>query len=208
VDHLTDENLNELLDHALDAHAQAVAGAHLAGCQACSARLDSMRALFARLEALPDIAIERDLSVSVVEALRQAAPAPLPAARRAPRMAGLIFAGQAALAAILLAFAWPVAASFASQVNLPFATLGLTRIVSELGELLAEAPMIIAQPPRSWTMLFDWLASAPAALNGLLPAWLSPLQVALIVAAAGGLWLLGNAVILTPPLRARLRRNS
>ena len=52
------------------------------------------------------------------------------------------------------------------------------------------------------------LASVPVAVAGLLPAWLQPLQAGLVVGAAALIWLLGNALMLTPPIVARLRRHS
>ncbi len=207
VHHLSDETLNEWLDQALEAHSRPAVEAHLAACRDCAARLDILRSLFARLEALPDLPLERDLSASVVTAIRRpAAAARQPA--RASWLAGLIFAGQAAAAVVLLAFAWPVAAGLAAQLPTPLAASGLSSIMREWSDLLFELPMLVAHPPSSWNMLQNWLAAFPAGIASILPAWLHPLEAALIVAAAAGIWLIGNALVLTPPLLARLRRNS
>jgi hypothetical protein len=49
MNHLTDEQLSALLDDALPAHERAAADAHLAGCEACRARLAELSALDASL---------------------------------------------------------------------------------------------------------------------------------------------------------------
>ena len=59
VDHLSDEILNEWLDEAVEPSARAAVEAHLAGCQDCAARLDTLRSLFVRLDTLPDLPPER-----------------------------------------------------------------------------------------------------------------------------------------------------
>src|SRR6186997_2470507 len=101
ADHLTDETLNEWLDAALDDGARQAADAHLAGCGECAGRLETLRSLFAQLDSLPDLPLERDLSGSMVGALaarRHSAAARQPA--RATWLAGLIFAAQAAAAVL------------------------------------------------------------------------------------------------------------
>jgi anti-sigma factor RsiW len=200
MDHLSDEILNEWLDEAVEPPARAAVEAHLAGCQDCAARLDTLRSLFVRLDTLPDLPLERDLSASVVMAIRGRASAAKREAR-APWLAGLIFGGQAVAAVLLLAFAWPVASAFAAQLPLPLAAPSLSTIIGEFGGLFAALRTLISNPLTILGTVHYWLSA-------VLPAWFHPLEAGLVVAAAAGIWLVGNALVLSPPFLARLRRNS
>lgn len=64
--HLTEETLNEYLDHALPPVARAEADAHLADCAVCAAELESLRVLFTEIESVPEAALERNLAPAVV----------------------------------------------------------------------------------------------------------------------------------------------
>ncbi|MBI3241993.1 MAG: zf-HC2 domain-containing protein, partial [Chloroflexi bacterium] len=113
--HLDDIAFNEYLDSALDPARHAEVEAHLAACPDCAARLAGLRALFAALESLPDVPLERDLSSSVVTALRKSRG--MSDSAKALRLRPTLrfaFAAQALAALILLAIALP----FATQATL------------------------------------------------------------------------------------------
>jgi hypothetical protein len=69
MNHLTDAQLNEYLDNAVDVHAQAFIQAHLAECADCRDRLASLQTVFQALAALPEETPGRDLTPSVLRAL-------------------------------------------------------------------------------------------------------------------------------------------
>ena len=201
--HLPDQTLNEYLDESLDPAAHPSVEAHLAECRDCAGRLAALRVLFAGLESMADLPLERDLSRAVVSALRQsAAPAAAPV-RLKRRALGLVFAAQAAAAALLLAFAWPALAAIVPQLSLPALAPGLTAIFSELTSLFARTSVPIVDPLTLWRAFENWAA---AGLTAPLPIALRPAEVGLALAAAAGIWLLGNALLFSRPLWVRLRR--
>lgn len=69
MSHLTEETLNEYLDHALSPAARAEADVHLAACAACATELESLRTLFAAITSVPEAALERNLAPTVVSRL-------------------------------------------------------------------------------------------------------------------------------------------
>ena len=50
--HLTDEQLNEYLDHESQEHAQIES--HLSACDECTVRLAALQTLFTELDSLPE----------------------------------------------------------------------------------------------------------------------------------------------------------
>jgi hypothetical protein len=69
MEHLTEAQLNEYLDSALEIPARARMEAHLSECAHCRARLSFLQAVFHALAALPEETPERDLTQSVLRAL-------------------------------------------------------------------------------------------------------------------------------------------
>jgi anti-sigma factor RsiW len=67
--HLTDTQLNEYLDGALDSSAQIRMAAHLSSCGDCQTRLASLQTVFQALAALPEETIRHDLTPSVLQSL-------------------------------------------------------------------------------------------------------------------------------------------
>ena len=199
--HLPDETLNEYLDESLDPAARPAVEAHLADCRDCAGRLAALRMVFAGLETMPDAPLERDLSRAVVSALRQRA-VPARPVRPVRRALGLVFAAQAAAAALLLAFAWPALAAIVPQAPLPALAQGMTTIFSELTALFARTSVPIVDPLTLWRALEHWAA---AGLTAPLPIALQPAEVVLALAAAAGIWLLGNALLFSRPSRLRRR---
>jgi hypothetical protein len=93
--HPAETELHALLDDELDPEARRRLKRHLAACPACSQRLRSAQTLFARIEAMPEMAVGRDLSRPVVRSLRGRS-SPLP-------VLGVL--GLQALAAVALIWA-------------------------------------------------------------------------------------------------------
>ena len=203
--HLNDETLNEYADEALAPAARAQAEAHLAGCRACSARLASLRTLFAHLEALPDMALDRDLAPAVTQAVRRTR---MP--RRAPKVEPrhplyrLIFPLQALAALVLLAFAWPLVAS--QLDGLTHLTLPAVSVLSDFLAAVQDVVTVTGQPAPLWAALQCGTQVVWSAFQTR-TAWDVPLNLLLAVAASTGLlWLLSHVWLLQHPQRDPARR--
>ena len=190
--HLTDETLNEYLDEALPAAPAAAVAAHLAECAGCTARLASLRALFAELDALPEVPLSRNLAPAVLAALPATVAMRKTVTARQPAIRW-VAVGEVVAALALLVLAWPLIAAL------------LAGVPALAADWLARLPALAS---------FDWLAQAQGWLAALLPtpssAWLpaglGPLTLGLAVAAAAAVWLVGNAVMLRRSLSPRPRR--
>lgn len=199
--HVSDETLNEFLDGALEGSARAAVEAHLAGCRACSARLEALGAVFTGLATLPEAPLAHDLRAGVMAAVRAPSRVPLkPIAD--PRLFGfkLIFTLQLLAALVLLAFAWPFLAGQASLAPL-IGAADITRFVAQVASAWLDFGGL-------WLALQHWLALAATQPAMPLEKFLQPAVAGLVLVAAGMLWLLGNALLLRPRPASRLRRNS
>ena len=58
--HLTDEQLNEYLDHETSEQVQIET--HLAACAECVARLTALQTLFAEIESLPEMELRHSIA--------------------------------------------------------------------------------------------------------------------------------------------------
>lgn len=67
--HLADERIQALLDDRLPAEERAAVRAHLDECGRCRARTEGWRAVFARLEGLPDLSPSPEFAEGVMEEL-------------------------------------------------------------------------------------------------------------------------------------------
>ena len=205
--HLSDDALNEYLDHALAPAALAQAGAHLAACSACSARLGSLRALFASLKSLPDAALSRDLAPAVTQALRRREPAlapvvvAMPQPQRRPWLA-LVVGAQVVVAGLSVAVAWPYVAGLLGGAGLPASSAALVR------DLLAAAQALLASADLG-QLLAGWQNELRAAWTAVgqgaglaLPttAWLAA------AAGAGLVWLVSHLWLLRGPAPHTTRR--
>lgn len=164
--HLTDEQLNEYLDHeSAESH---LIEAHLASCAGCAERLAALQALFSELEALPEAALRRDLA----ERFRPR-PAPLPSWLR---LAALL---QAALALAAGAAALPLLRAWLAQFHAPT----LLPVLIKLRALW-----------DSWPEALSGLRLPSFEPPPLPVVELSSLLLAL--AAVSILWILGNGLLL------------
>ncbi len=69
MNHLTDAQLNEYLDQALDGDELRQVRSHLEGCPDCRERLDGLQAVFAHLAGLQDVQVSRDLRADILSRL-------------------------------------------------------------------------------------------------------------------------------------------
>ena len=71
MNHITDFQLNEYLDHALDDATQGQCDSHLSSCAECRARLEELKGLYSNLAELREVELPRDLTSSVLAHLPQ-----------------------------------------------------------------------------------------------------------------------------------------
>jgi anti-sigma factor RsiW len=194
--HPDDETLNEYLDDALDAAIRAHVAAHLAACPHCAARLESLRALFTALEALPEEPLARDLSAGVLARL----PRPVEKLAVPPTMRWVV-AAQALAAVMLLAMVAPVVLA-----SLPIAemTLPVRSLLQSVTEPLAG---LTAQVQSLGERLAVWNAQALAGVRALVVPLveISTPWLGAGLAAAFVLWVLGNGLLLRQALLTRSR---
>ena len=181
MNHLPPEVFDLYLDDRLDPAERAAVEAHLAACSDCQRELNALRALAARLDALPIEPMPVDLTTLV---LRRIAPAPRPWLHRAG--AALLIAEAIAVAA--LAF-W-----FGALSTLSITAIGEPSTLDPSNLLVTWLGLLAVDP---LPMLDDLLGAAPVA--SLLPTT-SDSAPLLVVAAA--IWLLGNRLLLIGPTRA------
>lgn len=108
MNHLSEETINEYLDHALTPELRAKSELHLAACPTCAARLGELRALFGHLASLPELALEVDLASQFKKN-----PAPLP-----PSIRWLTLV-EALIALFALVLFWPLAETTLPSVPIP-----------------------------------------------------------------------------------------
>ncbi len=188
MSHLDDSTLDGYLDSALPPARRAEVDSHLAACRECAARLDQMRALFIALDSLPESPLERDLAAGVLSIIRTSGLNPRPPRQLAPILRALV-AAQGLLALALLAAAVPFAAQLLQRPELTQFTSEATRLFSDLSSsVLLEWNLVLAEAGRLLTL--------PASSPGLPLPPLSTLGLALVLLAAGLMWLVGNGVLL------------
>ena len=171
--HLTDEQLNEYLDH--ETNDQAQIEAHLAVCTNCAARLRELEALFSEIESLPELAISPDFSARSTPIRSE--PAQL------PRFFTLAMSLQAALAALGIMVAAPLVRQFVSSY-LP-------------GPSAPSLVEIFLQIQNVWMAWLDTLSTLSFPDIPEIPLVNeSSLVVMLTVIAVSLLWLIGNSLLL------------
>ena len=176
--HLTEETLNEYLDGALSSSARTVTDAHLADCPGCASRLESLRALFAGLDGLPDVGLARDLSPAVLLAL--------PRRARLPLLIRLVLPLQAPAALAILAWAWPA-------LDNSFWLPGWSSLWDVSFSSASRLPGILASQWSAWTQPLTRLTFSPAISLHLYP---SAFLLGLTLSSACLLWLVGNGLLL------------
>ena len=172
--HLTDEQLNEYLDH--EAADSAGIEVHLSTCEDCFARLAALQDLFSEIESLPDVELSRD----VVPGLN------LPV--ELPRSLRLTVTLQAALAAVAIL----VAAPFVMQFLSPYVS-GIS------GTSFTE---LLLQLQNQWMAWLDMLSTFQfPAIPEIHVVELSSLFMILTVIGVSLLWLVGNGLLLRDQIK-------
>lgn len=178
IRHLTDDEIQQLLDGALSAGEAAGARQHLVGCRACARRLEAAAELFATIESWDDRPPSRDLSAAVTRLLK-------PASRQAGwRLAtGL----QAAVALAAIVIGWPLIAQLAIPMDLsPLLVVDRAAFDTWPAELAAYAASLEPSALLALDQAEAWVGSAASA-----SAW----WPALLAAAAAAI--VGNSLLLT-----------
>jgi hypothetical protein len=169
--HLSDMQLNEYLDAALGPAPRRRVEAHLQSCAVCRKRLGALQLVFSGLAGLPEARLAHDLSGPVLAMLPGGRPRPL-----AP-----VQAAQAGAA--LGGFVW-----LAGQATRLLPGLDLSFLMFSLPR-----PVL----PHLQLTLPDIHFSLPTVpLNAIPWADFSTFSVALLIASAGALWVVGNAALL------------
>ena len=179
MQHLSDETLNEYLDRALAPDLHTETEAHLAACPDCAARLVNLRALFAELDALPDLPLEADIAPAILTRLEQNTPLPRPL-----RWLTIVQALGVLLAGVLFG---PLAETFIQGIHLPLSSA------------------FFAEQSASWLQTIANWRIPPIMIE--LPSLnldLSSTALILTILSISLLWLSANGLLLIP----RSRRNS
>lgn len=171
--HLTDEQLNEYLDHETSQRDEIEA--HLSSCMDCAARLSALQDLFAEIESLPEESLSRDIAARF-------SPSPsLPA--KLPRSLTLTVTLQVALAIVTIIVAAPFLMQFISPYVLSLPT-------PSLGD-------VILQIQSQWKFWLDMLSQLQLPTVPEIPVVeLSSLFVMFTVIGVSLLWLIGNGLLL------------
>jgi len=72
--HLTDNTLNEYLDHTSSERSRKFVKEHLNGCNACQTKLKELGQLFAELQVMPEVVLKHDLTPGIIVRLNLEAP--------------------------------------------------------------------------------------------------------------------------------------
>lgn len=195
--HLSDQTLNEYLDGVLSSRALAQAEGHLKECELCSRRLAEVTELFATLDGLPEVPLDRDLAPGVVDSIRARAASHRRSSLRSTWRLGLALTAEAVGALVLLGLVWPEALSGLSRG----ATLDLTgpviSLVEEVGVFLSA---VLTSPDPLGLEAFAARISAPS-----IP-WASLSSLIILLTASVFVWLLGNGLLIRRgPLAANRR---
>ena len=172
--HLTDEQLNEYLDNA--STERILLEAHLDSCEECAARLSTLQALFTALDSLPEVALSTDLAARFT-----ARPSLVP---RLPRWLIPTATLQAALALLALSVSARILANRVPAIETP-----------PLAETLLQLQA------RGLTVLRAITDYQIPALPQVPSFEISSLVLAITLAGASLLWLVGNGLLLRKPLK-------
>ncbi|MCE9645808.1 MAG: hypothetical protein K8S20_07400 [Chloroflexi bacterium] len=166
--HLTDEQLNEYLDEAVNERAQIEV--HLSACGECAARLSTLRKLFNEMESLPELALTRDLAAPFMRS--SGLPAQLPA------WLPLTMALQAAAALIVFIAAAPFVIRLIPDIETP------------------SLSTVLIQFQTQWTAWLDRLSQFHMPSLPAFSLELSGLYLMSALAVVSMLWLVGNGLLL------------
>ncbi len=171
--HLTDEFLNEYLDHELADRAPVEN--HLAACADCAARLAALQTLFAELESLPELALTHSFAARFTRTSSLLAVL--------PRSLRLTVTLQAVAAVVALAFAVPFVTEFVAPVLATLQLLSFTEVLIQI--------------QTQWITWLDALSQIQLPTLPEIPVVeFSSLVIMLTLAGVSMLWLVGNGLLL------------
>jgi anti-sigma factor RsiW len=180
TDHITDEQLNEYLDHETNGRAQIEM--HLSTCADCAARLNALQGLFDEIESLADVALSPEFSEAASWGTvrfapnRSASPQPL-------RSLTLTVTLQAVLTAVAII----VAAPFITPIISPYMSSLPAPSLTE----------IFLQLQIEWAAWLDTLSKLQVPAIPEIPVLeLSSLFIMSTILGASLLWLIGNGLLL------------
>ena len=175
--HLTDEQLNEYVDHESVERVQIEA--HLSACDECAARLTALQSLFAEIESLPELELTRPIAARF---------APTPSLTpKLPRWLTLTATLQAAVALVVLILAAPFVTNLLPAVQMPSLTNVFLQLQSQWAAWL---------DPLSTLRLGSGQAFQMPTLPQLPALEVSSLVITLTLAGVSMLWLVGNGLLL------------
>jgi hypothetical protein len=183
MEHLSEEQLNEYLDGALEEQTYRKVASHLAECADCRAQLEDLKLVFTSLGDLPESPLARDLTPFIM--LRLLPNLPVRVWTRA-------FAAQwGVVLGILFWLALQVIPVISiSEFNFPVpSTLGFQTLITRLLTIQFELP----------TLRFPTLSYRLPQFDIQIPAislQLSTIHVAALMIPAFLLWVVGNAILL------------
>lgn len=173
MNHLSEEQLNEYLDH--ESAEQVQIESHLSSCSECATRLASLQALFAELDSLPEAVLSRNLASSVVQRVSHSG--------ILPKWLTLTLVVQAALALVCMLVATPLVIQFINQTLPAFTGPSF--------------PQIWIQLQAQW---MHWLNTFSAFQMPTLPAITTPQFSSVVMLSAlacvSVFWLVGNGLLL------------
>jgi anti-sigma factor RsiW len=190
--HLPESILQAFLDGMAGPEGSSAVQVHLVECPACRERLDVLRALFSRLEGLPDVSLACDLRPAVMRGIHGRA--------LASKRLRLALTAQAAAAVALVAWLWASAGPL------------IERLVAEPlhSQMMALRETLAGPVPAAWADLLAemqlwftravWLTGLPLDYAPVIPEW------GVLVTAAGVLWLTINGYALRAIALERRRR--
>ena len=179
--HPSDEILYEYLDGQLDPENFSTLKNHFAGCQECSSRFIAFERLFAEIESLPEIPLNKDFSTPVLKKIR-----PSPAL---PRKWKWALIGQFALTGLVLTFVLPIFIRSES-----FITISLFG-EKAINQLFLNGSVIYGQGLTFINGLSTKLLELIYTLQNPNLS-LSLFTVIPVLIATGVLWLVGNSLLL------------
>jgi hypothetical protein len=171
--HLPEIKFHEYLDGELSPDETKRFEVHLAGCKACTKELAFWQGTFARIESLPEVALNRNLSTKLIPKLQNG--------REISNVLNMILA-EAALGTTLAIVLWPViktlfvATALNTEITLQFSLLKVKGTFISLFEPLTPGQL-------------DWLGLTVESLLGE-TFWLPTIIAALVIL------LVGNGIIL------------
>jgi predicted anti-sigma-YlaC factor YlaD len=180
--HTTDDQLQAYLDGVLDSPSAKMIQDHLQGCPSCQAQLTRLEVVSSRLKAMPEIDLSRDLAPLVIEQLKEDQ-------SLSPAITWTLVI-EALAAGVVISLLIP-----ALQ-----AAGWLPRLINSRQALQAAANLFLTQLASNWLVWWvgfkqqlSLLVKGFNPLDNLLLGSISPW---ILMAAAGGLMILINALLL------------